>query len=38
MIVITSGSRYIDIDAYATCIGYRELLKLKGIEAKAITV
>lgn len=37
MIVITSGSRYIDIDAYATCIGYRELLKLKGIEAKAIT-
>lgn len=37
MIVITSGSRYIDIDAYATCIGYRELLKLKGTEAKAIT-
>lgn len=37
MIVIISGSRYIDIDAYATCIAYRELLKLKGIEAKAIT-
>lgn len=37
MILIISGSRYIDIDAYAACIAYRELLKLKGIESKAIT-
>ncbi|MCI8760465.1 MAG: DHH family protein, partial [Clostridia bacterium] len=37
MIVVTSGSRYIDIDAYASCMAYRELLKLKGIPAKAIS-
>lgn len=37
MLVVTSGSRYIDIDAYASCIAYRELLKLKGIPAKAIS-
>lgn len=37
MKIITSGSIYIDIDAYASCIAYRELLNLKGIEAKAVT-
>lgn len=35
MKIVTSGSPYIDIDAYASCIAYAELLKLKGIEAKA---
>lgn len=37
MIVVTSGKRYIDIDAYAGCIAYANLLKLKGIQAKAIS-
>ena len=37
MKIITSGSKYIDIDAYASIIAYRELLKLKGIEAKAVS-
>ena len=31
-IVITMGRTYIDIDAYASCIAYRELLKLQGKE------
>ena len=29
-IIITSGRKYIDIDAYASIIAYRELLKAKG--------
>lgn len=37
MIVITSGKRYLDIDAYASMLAYRELLKLKGVEAKAVS-
>lgn len=37
MIVITSGKKYIDIDAYASCIAYRELLKMLGIEAKFVS-
>lgn len=37
MIVIGSGKKYIDIDAYATCIAYRELLKMLGIEAKFVS-
>lgn len=37
MIIITTGSKYIDIDAYASCIAYRELLNLQGIPAKAVT-
>jgi len=36
-IVITSGSRYVDIDAYSSCIAYRELLSVIGIPAKAVT-
>ncbi len=37
MIIVTSGKKYIDIDAYAGCIAYAQLLNLKGIEAKAIS-
>ena len=37
MIVVISGKKYIDIDAYATCIAYAKLLNLKGKEAKAIS-
>lgn len=37
MIVITSGKRYLDIDAYASMLAYRYLLKLKGVEAKAVS-
>lgn len=36
-IIITSGSKYIDIDAYASCIAYANLLNLKGLNAKAIS-
>lgn len=36
-IVITSGFKYLDIDAYAGCIVYREFVKSKGYQAKAIT-
>ena len=37
MIVVTSGNRNIDIDAYATMIAYANLLNIKGIPAKAVT-
>ena len=37
MIVVTSGSKYIDIDAYASCIAYANLLNLKGKEAKVVS-
>jgi inorganic pyrophosphatase/exopolyphosphatase len=37
MIVVTSGKKYIDIDAYASSIAYANLLRLKGFEVKAIT-
>lgn len=33
MRIITSGSSFLDIDAYAGCIAYAELLNLKGKEA-----
>jgi inorganic pyrophosphatase len=36
MKIVTSGAGYIDIDAYAGCIAYAELLRLKGHDAKAI--
>ena len=29
-IIITSGSKYIDIDAYASCIAYANLLNLNS--------
>jgi inorganic pyrophosphatase/manganese-dependent inorganic pyrophosphatase len=35
MIIVTSGSRYIDIDAYACCVAYAELLNLLGRPAVA---
>lgn len=35
--VITSGSSYLDIDAYGGCIAYAELLNLLGYEAKAVS-
>ena len=37
MIIITVGKSYIDIDGYASAIAYRELLNLKGIEAKFVS-
>lgn len=37
MIVVTSGKKYIDIDAYASCIAYRDFLRLQGKDAVAIT-
>ena len=37
MKIITSGSKYIDIDAYAGIIAYSNLLRLKGIQAKAVS-
>ncbi len=37
MRIVTSGSAYIDIDAYAGCVGYAELLRAQGQEAKAVS-
>lgn len=37
MLVITTGKKYIDIDGYASCIAYRELLHLQGIDARAVS-
>ncbi|WP_170929402.1 MULTISPECIES: bifunctional oligoribonuclease/PAP phosphatase NrnA [unclassified Pseudomonas] len=37
MKVITSGSAYLDIDAYACCIAYAELLNLQGIPTRAVS-
>ncbi|RON86092.1 DHH family phosphoesterase [Pseudomonas fluorescens] len=37
MKVITSGASYLDIDAYACCIAYAELLNLQGVPARAIS-
>ncbi len=37
MIVITSGARYIDIDAYACCVAYAELLNVLGKPAVAVS-
>lgn len=35
MIVVTSGSKYLDIDAYAGIVAYAELLRLQGKETIA---
>jgi inorganic pyrophosphatase/exopolyphosphatase len=35
--IITSGSRYLDIDAYAGIIAYAELLQQLGLEAEAVS-
>ena len=37
MKIVTSGRKYIDIDAYAGIIAYSYLLNLKGIQAKAVS-
>ena len=37
MKIVTSGNKYIDIDAYAGIIAYANLLNLKGIRAKAVS-
>ena len=37
MVVVTSGSKYMDIDGYACSIAYARLLNLLGINAKAIS-
>ncbi|NWB97461.1 DHH family protein [Pseudomonas gingeri] len=37
MRVVTSGAAYLDIDAYACCIAYAELLNHQGIETRAVS-
>jgi inorganic pyrophosphatase/exopolyphosphatase len=37
MRIVTSGSAYVDIDAYAGSIAYAELLQLQGQEAEAVS-
>ena len=37
MKIVTSGCKYIDIDAYGGIIAYAYLLNLKGIPAKAVS-
>ncbi|EJZ57814.1 Inorganic pyrophosphatase/exopolyphosphatase [Pseudomonas fluorescens R124] len=37
MKIITSGASYLDIDAYACCIAYAELLNLQGVPARAVS-
>lgn len=37
MKIVTSGNKYIDIDAYAGCIAYSYLLNLKGVQSKAVS-
>lgn len=37
MKIVTAGSRYLDIDAYAGIIAYAELLQKQGIPAKAVS-
>lgn len=36
-LVVTSGDKYIDIDAYAAIIGYAELLRRQGFDSVAVT-
>jgi len=37
MEIVTSGSQFIDIDAYAGCVAYAELLQKQGKEAQAVS-
>ena len=37
MKVVTSGLTFLDIDAYAGCVAYAELLNLRGVEAIAFS-
>ncbi|MCL2444714.1 DHH family phosphoesterase [Candidatus Saccharibacteria bacterium] len=36
-VVVTAGWKYLDIDAYAGCIAYAELLRSVGVEARAVS-
>ena len=38
MKIITSGGRYLDIDAYAGCIAYAELLQQQGTDVQAVSL
>ena len=37
MKIVTSGSTYLDIDGYAGCVAYAELLRALGFEARAVS-
>lgn len=37
MKIVTSGAPYMDIDAYAGCVAYAELLQAQGFEARAVS-
>jgi inorganic pyrophosphatase/exopolyphosphatase len=37
MKIVTSGALYLDIDAYGGCIAYAELLRILGIDARAVS-
>ncbi len=37
MIIVTTGSAYVDIDAYGGCIAYANLLNLEGTPAEAVS-
>ena len=37
MKIVTSGSPYLDIDGYAGCVSYAELLRATGLEARAVS-
>ena len=36
LLIITSGKKYIDIDAYASMIAYRCLLQNLGLDRKSV--
>jgi inorganic pyrophosphatase len=37
MIIVTTGSSYLDIDSYAGCVAYAELLRALGKDAQAVS-
>jgi nanoRNase/pAp phosphatase (c-di-AMP/oligoRNAs hydrolase) len=37
MRIVTSGSNYVDIDAYAGCVAYAQLLQAQGVRARAVS-
>lgn len=37
MIVLTVGKSYVEIDGYASCLAYRELLKMLGMDCRFVT-
>lgn len=37
IIILTVGKSYVEIDGYASCLAYRELLKMQGIESRFVT-